>query len=81
MVSVIFAGDRFGEESLWMLGWERGIRGRGEGREEGTETLHVASVPERHIALAGSRSPVRPVITIRMERRGEADEWEEEVVK
>ena len=64
-----------------MLGWKRGVRGRGGGRKEGVEALHVASVPERHIALAGSRSPVRPVITIQMERRGEAGEWREEVAK
>ena len=51
-------GNRFGEESLWMLGWGWEVGGRCEGREEGVGTLHVASVPERHIALAGSWSAV-----------------------
>ena len=37
----------------------RGERGGGRrGREEGVRTLHVASVPGWHIALAGSRPAV-----------------------
>ena len=62
-----------------MLGWKRGVWGRVGWRKEGGEALHVASVPERHIALTGSRSPVRPVITIQMESRGKAGEWGKEV--
>ena len=61
-----------------MLGWKRGVWGRVGWRKEGGEALHVASVPERHIALTGSRSPVRPVITFQMETRGKEGEWRKE---